>query len=275
MAAHSIRTLLKSGLFRFFPRQATEFFSARSRAYSHQLVEQWGCAALNQKLLAQFGNRVRRGPFAGLVLSPMTHKEHLAPYLLGLYEEELQPAWTRVMEGRYTQILDIGSKFGYYATGLARRFPDTTVVAFDTDPWAREATREMARANLVDNVQVEGFCDAAWLRKHLLPGAFVLSDCEGYESVLFGSGDIPALATCTLVVEIHDQLSPGASDVIARTFHATHEAVIIPSRPAVVRTEEEWAGLTASEREMAVNEFRTAQQNWQLLIPRASSSNRE
>ncbi len=89
-----------------------------------------------QKLIERFGSRVQEGPFAGMILTNITHAEQFGPYLLGVYESELDDAWQTVFRGSYVQIVDIGSKFGYYAVGLAKKYPDASVIAFDTDWWA-------------------------------------------------------------------------------------------------------------------------------------------
>jgi hypothetical protein len=64
--------------------------------------------------MEQFGNRVQEGPFAGLILTPMTAAEQLGPYLLGVYESEVEGAWNTVFLGSYTQVIDIGAWFGYF-----------------------------------------------------------------------------------------------------------------------------------------------------------------
>src|SRR3954453_3847601 len=142
-----LRRRLRRALDRLAPRWTVAVSSARARAHAHRLVESWGCGELTRKLIERFGSAVREGPFAGLILTPMTRAEHLGPYLLGGYESELDGAWETVFRETYPQIVDVGAKFGYDGVGLPRRYPDATVVAFDTDPWARRAVREMAAAN--------------------------------------------------------------------------------------------------------------------------------
>jgi hypothetical protein len=60
------------------------------------------------------------GPFAAIDLTASADAEHLGPFLLGVYERELDGAWARIFRGEDTQILDVGAKFGYYAVGLFR-----------------------------------------------------------------------------------------------------------------------------------------------------------
>lgn len=251
------------------PELTTAIQSARSRARSHRLVREWKLDRLTRSILDHLGPTVRTGPFQGMTLTPMTRREHLGPFLLGCYEAELHPWLTAVAGRRFAQVLDVGAKFGYYAVGLARLMPDTPVVAFDTDWWARRATREMAAANRSPNVRAAGFCSPRWLDRHLTPGSFVLSDCEGYEAELFARSSTPALDTATLLVEVHDNLTAGVGSVLRRRFVRTHDL-------AVVRTgDRDWAGpelpfLTPADAAAAVREIRDPQE-WFLFTPRAGA----
>jgi hypothetical protein len=123
------------------PEWTIGLLSAGDRAHSHRLVKEWGLDALTAKLVSALGPLVRSGPFQGMELTPITYLEHLGPYLLGTYEYELLPWWALLTKRPYSQIVDVGAKFGYYAVGLARYFPDTPILAFDTDWWARAACR--------------------------------------------------------------------------------------------------------------------------------------
>ncbi|HIE92078.1 MAG TPA: hypothetical protein EYQ83_04125 [Acidobacteria bacterium] len=127
-----MKQLLKRGL-HAVARWTVALMSARARAHSHGVIAQWGCGPLTRTLVERFGSVVQEGPFAGVALTPMTHAEQIGPFLLGAYESELDGAWDTVFRGTYSQIIDIGAKFGYYAVGLARKFPDAAIVAFDTD----------------------------------------------------------------------------------------------------------------------------------------------
>jgi hypothetical protein len=264
----SIRAFVKGALFKWFPGAATQLFSARARAYSQALVKSWGCLELNRKIIQRFGNHVLHGPFSGMELSRETRREHLAPYLLGIYECELHPVWDSVFQMQFDQILDVGAKFGFYAVGLARRFPETPVLAFDTDPWARKATREMSSANGVD-VKVLGICCPEWMRRNLQKNTFILSDCEGYEATLFGSVEIPNFSSATMLIEMHEQFSPGVTRRIVSKYAGSHEIMTIPAGSTDAKLPPEMNCLTEAERQMAVNEYRTACQSWILLKPKA------
>jgi hypothetical protein len=262
-----MKTTIKSVLFKMFPRAATQVFSARARAYSQALAKSWGCIQLNSKIIQQFGNKVLHGPFSGMVLSPQTSREHLAPFLLGTYESELHEIWDSIFKMKFRQILDVGAKFGFYAIGLAQHFPGIPVLAFDTDPWARKATKEMRSANDV-KIKVLGFCSPEWMRTNLQKNAFVFSDCEGYEATLFGSIEIPNLSSAIMLIEIHEQFSPGITRLIHEKYSKSHEIFTIPTRSQSVDLPPELATLNEDECKMAITEYRGTQQSWVFLKPK-------
>lgn len=265
-----MKSVIKAAMFKLFPRVATQIFSARARAYSHRLVRELGCAALNEKLLRRFGDRVLYGPFAGMVLSPETRREHLAPFLLGIYESELDQVWRSIFQMEFSLVIDVGAKFGFYAVGLAKQFPGRKIIAFDTDPWARRATKEMSAANGVQ-VEVRSFCSPQWLRNHLPKGAFIFSDCEGYEATLFGSNEVPNLQSATMLIEIHEELSPGVTDLLREKFARSHEVTVIPAQPKQTKTLPELASLNEAEQVMAISEYRPINQCWMFLSRKVSS----
>jgi hypothetical protein len=199
----------------------------------------------------------------------MTRAEQIGPYLLGLYESELHPVWETILRGRFTQILDVGAKVGYYAVGLARLFPESRVVAFDTDAWARRALKEMIRANEVSNVEVRGYCEPAWMAAHVAEGALIVSDCEGFEGELLCSQAIPNLSSATLIVETHDSMVPGVTERLRERLAPTHDLTVIPSRQdsEAISTRFDLNGFSERERELATQEVRLPQQ-WLYCQPR-------
>ena len=267
-----MKETLKAALFALAPRATTALLSARARAHSQRVAAGWGCGEVNRELFRRFGDAVLGGPFAGVVLTPMTMAEQQAgPVLLGVYESELDGAWDEVLGGSFPQILDVGAKFGYYAVGLARRYPAAKVVAFDTDPWARKATREVAQANGVANLEIRGYCDPAWLAGNLRDDALILSDCEGYESVLFGSPRPATMDTATLIIETHESDSPGVVARLTEAFGPTHDVRLIgdeqPKREPTVPLD----FFTDEQRRLAAHEVRSPQ-NWLLALPRAGAN---
>jgi hypothetical protein len=262
-----MKRLVKNLLFSVAPVWATSFFSARARAHSHRVVEGWGCARINDLLFGRFGDRVLSGPFQGLSLVPGTKAEQIGPYLLGVYDSELHPIWDSVLRRRFSQIVDVGAKFGYYAIGLARRYPTSQVIAFDADRWAREIMKHMAKENGVSNVEIRGYCSPKWLGRGLAEGSLVLSDCEGFEGELFCTCPIPNLQSATLIIETHDEWAPGVSRRIYERLEPTHFVRKIPS---VARKRVSPVDLTffnEREQSLVTNEVRPSQ-IWLVGLPK-------
>ena len=212
------------------PRRAVAISAQRARRRSHRLLKEWGLFDLNQRLIAECGSQVLDGPFKGLTFSPLSRSEHIGPYLLGTYEAELHDTWRRLLSRDYSEFVDVGANFGYYAVGLARRFPNRKVVAFDVDWWARKAAAEMSAANGTSNLSIQAWCDPSWLTVHLKERSLIISDCEGYEGALFCGQVVPALATCTFVIELHEAFVPGVTQRCLDTFARTHLAQVVETR---------------------------------------------
>jgi len=263
----SIKRTIQAVMRSLTPRLAVSIESARSRAHSHRAIASWGTADINRMLVDRFGLIVQEGPFQGMKLVPIVMKEQIGPFLLGVYESELDGAWERVFTRSYSKIIDIGSKFGYYAVGLARKYPEVPVLAFDTDWWARKATRRMVEANGVGNVSVRSFCDTGALAAELLDDAFIISDCEGYEDRLFTPELAPSLRRTTLLIEIHECFAPGVSDRIRRTFAASHDLAEWSNDSPRRRTTQSLDFLNERERHLAEYEVRD-RQVWYLLTPK-------
>jgi hypothetical protein len=263
-----MKSLIKKALYTLSPKMATSLFSARARAHSHRIASSWGNDRVVAKLVAEFGNVVQAGPFAGLLLPPMAHAEQMGPYLLGTYESELNDAWKAILQSTYHQIVDIGSKFGYYAVGLARKYPDARVVAFDTDPWARRATAQMTELNGLLNVTIENYCSSDWLVRHVEDNALIISDCEGFEAILFSAKTIQKLHMATLLIEAHDCYVPGISHRLKDAFGLSHDVRIFTSERERLRPLRLPPGLSPEEIRLATLEVR-GETPWLLCVPRA------
>jgi hypothetical protein len=265
--------LLRDAGYRLAPQLTTAVISSRARAHSARLIKAWGLSDLNQKLIAEVGHKVVGGPFAGMVLTASAEQQHVGPYLLGTYELELHRWVEACARERFSQILDVGSSFGYYAVGLARRFPQTSVLAFDTDWWARRAVAELAAANGASNVTIKSKCTPAWLEAHLQPSSLIVSDCEGYERALFFGAPIPAMATATMIVELHEETPGELAAKFRERFSATHAIEEVGGRSTTPRVPGIKA-LTGPELDRVSHEVR-GPQSWvylRPLTPREASS---
>ena len=175
---------------------------------------------------------VSGGPFQGMRYSSgQSYGSALLPKLLGSYESELHPVLEEMLANEYSTIVDIGCAEGYYAVGMGLRIPQATIYAFDTSSNARKLCADMARLNgLEDRVRIGSFCDAATLMSLPLGSrALIISDCEGYEGILFTNGIAASLAPHDVVVETHDFIDIDISSRLRDAFGKTHRIRSIKS----------------------------------------------
>lgn len=175
---------------------------------------------------------VRNGAFRGMKYPSLTsHGSELFPKLLGSYELEIQGVVEKLLERNYTEIIDVGCAEGYYAVGLALRFKNAKVFAYDTQELAQEQCREMAKLNGVsDRVAVRAFFSPEELAKFPFTGrGLIVSDCEGFEKVLFNESNLKNIANADIIIEVHDFIDITISTYLKGLLSATHEIESVKS----------------------------------------------
>lgn len=250
-------------------RRAIPFEAERDRKTLELLNETIASISPNLK--------VKNGPFKDMqYLDKMAIGSTLLPKLLGSYERELQPLIEQMCLQPYSEIVDIGCAEGYYAVGLAMRIASAKVYAFDTNPEALRLCRRMAQANNVsDRVITGGFCDPAMLRALPFRGkSLIVSDCEGYEKILFTEEIVPCLAKHDLLVEIHDCNDIEISRLIRDRFSQTHMIQRINSIDDIAKAHtynyDELHGFNLATRKWILAERRPVIMEWFFMTPRVS-----
>jgi hypothetical protein len=196
----------------------------------------WIMLIMHQRSLANIvrqytGERVGGGPFKGMALTYEAIKQYSTPILLGCYEHELHPVVEDITKRGYETVLNIGCSVGYYTTGLAMRLPNTRIVAFDTDPAARQKCTEMLQKNNVqDRVQLGELFAGENFAAYDKSKTLVLMDIEGCETELLDPVRYPALQKMDILVELHDCIDPSISSTIRQRFAATHATQLIANK---------------------------------------------
>lgn len=173
------------------------------------------------------GRRVAGGPFAGLELlrSPKTPPGFLG-YLAGTYECELAHLIERLAARGYRTVVNVGAADGYYAVGLARRLPTARIVAFEGDTTLHRHLRRMAARNGVgDRIDLHGWCDREDLAQAIDAAAsptLLVVDVEGGEVGLLDPEHLPTLRRTDILVEVHENFSPGCMRLLLDRFSQTH-----------------------------------------------------
>ena len=124
--------------------------------------------------------------------------------------------------------MNIGCAEGYYAVGMARRMPNTRVLAFDLNPKAQETCKALAAKNGVsDRVQVGALFKPEDFAGYAGQKTLVLCDIEAAEQTLLDPALAPALAGMDLIVESHECLLPGITHTLIERFKATHQITLV------------------------------------------------
>lgn len=236
-------------------------------------LQEFWCAYKERRLrsmrdtfISQFGLAVRNGPFEGLLYLPESSCFSLIPKLLGSYEAALHPIFAELTTNRYDNIINVGCAEGYYAVGLARRCPDTPVVAFDSDRAARSLCKRTAQLNRVTrNLAVRGECHPEVLAAVIGNRSLIVCDCEGDEARLLDPFRVPGLERCDLIVELHASIDPDIPGLIATRFQETHSVRVIRENSALIPLPEIKA-FTWFDRPLATYEERAgAEALWAVL----------
>ena len=193
-----------------------------------RLLSKWRSVLIQNTLLKHQGTVVMQGPLAGLDFLPQSAEGCHIAKLLGCYEQPLQPFIEEAIASAYPTILNIGCAEGYYAVGMARRMPNTQVLAFDLNPKAQEVCTTLAQKNgVAERVKVGALFKPEDFETYRNQKVLVLCDIEGAEKDLLNPEAAPALKGMDIIVESHECLLPGITQVLVDRFKETHHITLV------------------------------------------------
>jgi hypothetical protein len=231
----------------------------------------WRVRGVTDEYVERYGTTVRGGPFSGLRYPEQldTAPGDLVAKLLGTYERELHGVLAEWIQAGHPQLIDVGCAEGYYAVGLAKAMPGSTVDAYDIDPDARERCLELARINEVEQrVRVRCACEPAVLGGYPERGVALLCDCEGYERVLLDPQAAPRLRGWPILVELHEFLDATVTETLRERFRDSHEIEIIEGEGRELDGRVELDFASDARRAAALGERRPGPMRWAHLRPR-------
>jgi hypothetical protein len=216
---------------------------------------------------------VRAGPFDGMRYVREATCSSLYPKLLGCYEMEIHHIIINALRRPYDVVIDVGSAEGYYAVGFALRSACKNVIAYDSDPNARQLCAELSRLNGCEGtVSVRGACDVGALSAALQGRCLIICDCEGYEQVLLNPVKIPGLRSADILVELHDCFYPNLSKTLLHKFDATHTIEIVAAVERQPGQSPYLARLKGSDQRAAMSEGRPGPMTWAWMQPKLAAS---
>jgi hypothetical protein len=210
--------------------QATQGNAAEQAQLNNalRLLSKWRSVLIQNTLLQQNGTVVMQGPLKGMDFLPQSAEGCHIAKLLGCYEQPLQPFIENAVQKQYPTILNIGCAEGYYAVGMALRMPNTRVLAHDLNPKAQEICAELAQKNQVaDRVAVGGLFTPADFAAYAGQKVLLMCDIEGAECELLDPQVSPDLKGMDIIVESHECLITGVTQLLNDRFKATHDITLV------------------------------------------------
>lgn len=254
-------------------REATKDWPASATIPDVELLlrtlAKWRAQIIAKTYLTHHGPIIRGGLFAGMTYLENAEEGSLIARLLGVYEAELHPYLQRFVEDGVDCVIDVGCAEGYYAVGLARRYPHLEVRAHDISEAARTACRQLAERNgVADRVRIGGLFAPEDFEAFADRRPLVLVDAEGAEVDILDPSRSPALARMRIVVETHDVWRKGALQTLRDRFEASHDIVEVHAQ-AKAFTPPEWlAELSELDLLLATWEWRYRATPWLVMTPR-------
>lgn len=236
-----------------------------------RMTAKWRSAMLANTYIAHHGPTIMAGPFAGMTYVKRSTEGALIARLLGCYEADLHPHMAAMVDEGLDCIVDVGCAEGYYAVGLARKYPALEVHARDTSEAARAACAELARENgVTERVIIGGEFAPRDFEAFAGRRALVLVDAEGAELDILRPDLSPALAGMKLIVETHDVFREGALATLVERFSPTHDIVRVDQTLQGVELPTWLKNLSHLDQVLATWEWRIRPTPWLVMRPRSA-----
>ena len=241
---------------------------------SLRLLSKWRSVLIQNTLLQHEGKFVLNGPFKGMeFLEQSSEGCHIAK-LLGCYEQPLFQYLETAIKTKYNVVINIGSAEGYYAIGMALRMPESKILAFDTNQKAQDACSQLALVNKVaDRIQIGGTFDHNHFKRYDNQDVLLLCDIEGAEQELLDPEKAEELKGISIIVESHECLRPGITNLLVARFSPTHSIVQVNDSGS--RTFDEipnWFNeLSHLDQLLATWEWRSGPTPWLIMTPNGTN----
>lgn len=223
-----------------------------------------------------YGDVVLGGPFKGLKYPPADAHWVSCRFekIIGCYEAELYPCIDRIVaeQRAYTDVINVGAAEGFFSAGFGLLFPSAKLVAFESEEAKTEVMRALADLNgVAGDLSIEGFCDPEGLAAMPVGGKpLLICDVDGYETELMDPERVPWLSTADIVLELHDCLKPGITDLMRSRFEKTHTIELITSTGTAYEQYPILRKLSFPEIHAMTNSDRAAMQDWFFMEPRGN-----
>lgn len=214
------------------------------------MIREWLRSRRREKKITRmeglFGKEpvIRGGPFKGMKFYLPGESDSMVRQLInsaivtklvGSFEEPIQGWIHDVAARKYERIINVGSAEGYYAVGFAFTKATPRIVAFDIIERPRQMLEKLATLNgVLPQIEINTLCDWDQLEKLSGPKTLVFCDIEGGEADLLDPVKAPNLKYSDFIIETHDCLVPGVTNLLIERFRLTHQIEVLSD------TERQW-----------------------------------
>jgi len=234
-------------------------------------------AVLKFLLIERSTPKIIAGPFRGMLYLNTSLHSAFFPKILGIYEMELGAILKTFRSLAFNKVINIGAGEGYYAVGLLYAQIVSRVIAFEADPRGAGMMSTLCNLNGVseNRLELRGSCTLQELRSafNVDERVAVIIDAEGAEAILLDPAEAPELKNSWILVELHDHLVRGVTELLIERFRSTHSYQLITGLDRTGRYHlpglAKWLPLYF--RQYAATEFRPLDMKWLWLVPRAAA----
>ena len=233
-----------------------------------RLLAKWRSVLISNTIIASHETHVLQGPMQGLEYVADASEGCLAARLIGCYEQPLLPFVEKAIHTDYVNVVNIGCSDGYYAVGMARRMTKSKVWAYDINPAAQDACRELAKKNDVsDRIEIGALFSPENFAQFANEKTLVMCDIEGAEQELLDPQLAPDLVGMDIIVESHECIIKGLTQTLVDRFSLTHEITLIQDTgqrqfSVLPKGYESWANL---DQLLATWEWRSGPTPWMVM----------
>ena len=236
-----------------------------------RLLAKWRSILITNTIIASHETHVLQGPMQGLEYVANASEGCLAARLIGCYEQPLLPFVEEAIHTDYINVVNIGCSDGYYAVGMARRMPKSKMWAYDINPAAQDACRELAQKNDVsERIEIGALFGPEDFAQFANEKTLVMCDIEGAEQELLDPQLAPELAGMDIIVESHECIIKGLTQTLIDRFSVTHKITLIQDKgqrqfEVLPKDYENWANL---DQLVATWEWRSGPTPWMVMKSR-------
>jgi hypothetical protein len=242
---------------------------------SFRLLAKWRSILISNTIIASHETHVLQGPMQGLEYVANASEGCLAARLIGCYEQPLLPFVEEAIHTEYANVVNIGCADGYYAVGMARRMPKTKMWAYDINPAAQEACRQLAEKNDVsERIEIGALFGTENFAQFANEKTLVMCDIEGAEQELLDPALAPELAGMDIIVESHECIIKGLTQTLLDRFSSSHDITMISDTgqrhfDTLPKDYETWANL---DQLVATWEWRSGPTPWLVMKAKAKKA---